>query len=246
MRSYFFRHVVNVAAPAAALVMLTGLARLAAAVFLFFALFNWMHDAMHASLGLSRRANRVLLSVLAASIGVSGEASRYFHLLHHGRPFSSEDLEGRGVDWPWTRLVLHAPLAYLSLPWLGWSRAPKRGRRVQLVEWIAVAAWFAICACFAPLRVYLAVLLPAQLTIPLWGAKLPHRPPRWMLAVARTLLFTKSPLAIGFALHEEHHARAKIASFALADLELRTLHADTSAARLRSAPLGVSGVVESL
>jgi fatty acid desaturase len=217
------QHLANVAAPLAALAISTSMpARVLASIFLFFALFNWMHDVMHGTLGLSRRANRWLLSALAATIGVSAEATRFFHFRHHARPFASDDLEGRDVDVPWPRAIVRAPFSYLGLPWFAWRLAPKHGRRAQWIEWLLVAIAIAVAARHDASRVYAAVVLAAQLTIPLWGAKLPHRPPRWLLAVARALLFTNSPMVIGLVLHEEHHARPRLSSFALAEVRRQT------------------------
>jgi hypothetical protein len=53
---------------------------------------------------------------------------------------------------------------------------------------------------------YVAVAFALQLTAPLWAGRLPHLPPAWLIRLARRLVWTRSPLALSMAFHEQHHA----------------------------------------
>lgn len=236
-RSILSLHAANVLLPAFLLVVVDGaLFQVPLAIGLFFALFTLMHDAMHGALGLSRRANDWVLSVAGVLVGASGHTTRWFHLRHHARPLAEDDLEGRGATLPLALALVEAPRAYLTLAWRGWRRFRPEERRLAIAEWFMVLAFVAVAAWCPAMRLYLAVVVLAQLTIPLWASRVPHHPPAVLMALAQKLVWTRSPLVLGLVFHAAHHRRPRIGTYHWPAREFEELaQEDLSAVCLRSA-----------
>ncbi len=182
--SVLLLHVANTVLPALALFILDHpLAQLATAVLLFFGLFTLMHDAMHGALGLRRHINEWVIGVSGVLVGVSGHTTRWFHLRHHAHPLEEDDVEGRGAVLSLRDALLEAPSAWLSLPFMGWRRAPARIHGVAAAEWLGVGVFGALSLAVPALRMYLGAVLAAQLTIPLWASRVPHRPPPLLMGL---------------------------------------------------------------
>ena len=208
------QHLLNVFLPALVLTASHAIAvQLLAAILLFFGVFSLVHDAMHGALRLPREWNELLLGLSAAAIGVSGHAARWFHLRHHADPLGPADVEAPPLERSWARVLLGSPMQYLALPVLGWRRAPRHTRRLQLLEWLAVVSVAAVLACSPAGRVYLAIVALAQLTIPIWGGRLPHQPNARLFALLRPLVWTRSPLVLGYVFHLPHHERPRLSLY---------------------------------
>lgn len=93
------------------------------------------HDLVHGTLGLSPRANDVLLALVELLGLRSGHAYRASHLFHHRRFPDPEDLEGAPARMTWLRALLEGPV-YL---WRLGSWAWKHGRRRERV-WLGMEA----------------------------------------------------------------------------------------------------------
>jgi hypothetical protein len=80
-----------------------------------FAAFVQMHDAIHGSLGRSKRANDVVLFMSGLLLLKSGHALRATHLRHHGKCLGEDDPEGgagggaAGADVDADRDVVRVP-----------------------------------------------------------------------------------------------------------------------------------------
>lgn len=68
--------------------------------------FVQMHDALHESLGLSRRAHGILLALSAQILLKSGHALKATHLRHHGKCLGGDDPEGAPAHWSLPRYLL--------------------------------------------------------------------------------------------------------------------------------------------
>lgn len=181
---------------------------LASAIF-FLGAFALFHDAAHANLGLKRNVNELLLALSGAVMGISGLAGRRAHLFHHAHPGREDDMEGRDIDAPLARALLRAPLTWFVL--VGSSWRPRR----QALEWLLAAAVVFALSRFENGRIYLAVIAFAQLTMPLWAARLSHRPPEFLARIARPFADAGVSLAVLFLTHDAHHARPWIPTFEL-------------------------------
>lgn len=194
------------------------IARAISGALLFLSLFSLVHDAMHRSLGLSSRANELVLSIGAVLIGVSGTAVRATHFVHHARPGAPDDIEGKTLRLSLWRAVLVSPFAYFELMIRAGRHVRPRARRRQWMEWgcCVVALSVAMSWGGAP-RTYALVVCFAQLTIQVWASHLPHHPPALVLSLGRALAWTRIPLVSAFVFHDLHHRRADLSSFELFD-----------------------------
>jgi fatty acid desaturase len=178
----------------------------AAAMLTFFPAFSLAHDLVHGTLGLGARGRRWALAAVAQLFLVSGHAMRAVHLRHHARPFADDDLESGGGGQRLGTTLRALPGLFLAMRWkpFGWSRA--RERRWQVGENIGNLAIAAAAALALPaLGPYVLVALALQFLAPVWAGYLPHRGPAWLAALARRLLFVRSPALVNLAFHELHH-----------------------------------------
>ena len=180
-----------------------------ASVALFFASFALMHDVAHGALGLPRRANEIALAAAGALMLMSGHALRLMHLRHHARPLADGDLEGAPARLSLGRAARCAPIAAIELRVGAFRAAKARGRAWQAAETLLNAACLAwLLASGRPaLLAWAASAVALQLSMSVWAAHIPHNAPAWLLGAARSLAFTRSPVALSLAFHELHHRR---------------------------------------
>jgi fatty acid desaturase len=74
-----------------------------------FAAFVQAHDAIHASLRLSKRANDWVLALSALLLLKSGHALRATHLRHHGKCLGEDDPGAAPANWPLWRALVRGP-----------------------------------------------------------------------------------------------------------------------------------------
>jgi fatty acid desaturase len=186
---------------------------LAAAAALFVAAFAFNHDLMHGALGLPRRVNEALLSVVALVMGNSGHGMRMLHLRHHARPLAADDIEGLGATLsPWRALMLGATNAARYR--LEGCAAAGRTAKLENAAALALTA-AALLSRTAAGAAWAVMNVGMTLTMALWASHLPHRPPRWLVRLARRLAWTRSAAVLSFAFHAEHHAHPKVPCGAL-------------------------------
>jgi len=53
-------------------------------------------------------------------------------------------------------------------------------------------------------------MLALQLTMNAWASHVPHRAPRWLLAIAARFAWTHSPVVLSLVYHMEHHAHPRV------------------------------------
>ncbi|HEY3818088.1 MAG TPA: fatty acid desaturase [Polyangiaceae bacterium] len=182
-----------------------------------FAAFVQMHDAIHASLGLSKRANDVVLFLSGLLLLKSGHALRATHLRHHGRCLGEDDPEGAPAHWPLWRALLAGPFHILTLRLEALRIAP-RTRAVQLAETLATAAVLAGAVALYRMTgaaaglLYWGVAAAISGTMPIWAAYLPHRlaAQHPVVRTAGRLAQVWTPIVTSFAFHHPHHAHPKV------------------------------------
>ncbi len=181
---------------------------LACATF-FLGAFALFHDVAHANLRLHRDVNELLLALSGAAMGISGVAGRRAHLFHHAHPGREDDMEGRDIDSPLGKALLRAPQTWFALV------ARRSNARRESMEWLLAAVVALALSSFETGRIYLAVVVLAQLTMPLWAARLSHRPPRLLARIAQPFAEAGVSLAVLFLTHHAHHERPWVPTFDL-------------------------------
>lgn len=194
------------------------------AAFLFFAAFALMHDCTHRALHLPKILNELALSASAFLMLMSGQALRRTHLLHHARPLSQDDIEGAPARMPLARVLLLSPYFALQLRAAAFRADKGQGQARQCIEFIIniIVLILALALGNQALRISIALIIALQLSMALWAAYIPHNAPPWMSSAAALLSFSRSPIALSLAFHQEHHAHPNIPCGRLHTLQSKT------------------------
>ena len=179
--------------------------------------FVQMHDAIHRSLGLSKRGHDRLLFASGLLLLKSGHGLQVTHLRHHGRCLKQDDPEGVCATWPFYRVLLEGPLHILWMRFYSIKTAPNL-RTFQILETLAtvflVSTAVVLYVFFGSFIgiVYWAVAALLSATIPLWAAYLPHRlaPEHPAVKIGGKVAQIYTPVISSFAFHHLHHAFPKI------------------------------------
>lgn len=137
------------------------------------------HDLVHGSLGLKRRPNDLLLSVIEAISLRSGHAYQAAHLNHHARFPHDGDIEAEAARMSLMRALFEGIIFQFRI--YAWALENPRGRRNWIVaEGIAVAAIVLVAVAILPWTiipcVYVGLMIAGSWTIPLITSYLPHDP----------------------------------------------------------------------
>lgn len=179
--------------------------------------FVQMHDAIHHSLGLSRRLHDLIISVSGLLLLKSGHGLQVTHLRHHGRCLKHDDPEGVCATWPFRRVLLEGPLHLFTMRFYAFRRAPHT-RRFQVAETaftvglLVSAIALYVFAGSAVGLVYWAVAAGLSATLPVWAAYVPHRlaPEHPAVRSAGRLAQIWTPVVSSFAYHHLHHAFPRV------------------------------------
>ena len=178
--------------------------------------FVQMHDAIHYSLGLSRRGHNIVLFISGLLLLKSGHGLQVTHLRHHGKCLKHDDPEGVCATWPFYRVLIEGPLHLFWMRFYSLKTAPNL-RTLQILETVAtigliVAAVgaYTIYGSLAGL-VYWAVAVLMSATIPIWAAYVPHRlaPEHPSVRIGGKIAQIWTPVISSFAYHHLHHAFPK-------------------------------------
>jgi fatty acid desaturase len=181
------------------------------------AAFIQMHDAIHRSLGLSKRAHDLIILASGLLLLKNGHGLQVTHLRHHGRCLQDDDPEGVCATWPFYRVLFEGPLHIFTMRFYAFRRA-SHTKRFQVIETVAtVCMLLTAIALFVVFRspvglVYWAVAASLSATIPIWAAYLPHRLAPEHPAVRSAGRFAQmwTPVVSSFAFHHLHHAFPKV------------------------------------
>jgi fatty acid desaturase len=181
------------------------------------AAFIQMHDAIHRSLNISRRAHDFILLASGLLLLKNGHGLQVTHLRHHGRCLKDDDPEGVCATWPFYRVMLEGPFHIFNMRFYALRRA-SHTMHFQLLETAAtvsllilVVAIYFFSGSYVGL-VYWAVAASLSATIPIWAAYLPHRlaPEHPAVRSAGRIAQIWTPVISSFAYHHLHHAQPKI------------------------------------
>jgi beta-carotene hydroxylase len=193
------------------------------------AAFVQMHDAIHRSLNISKRAHDLVLLTSGLMLLKNGHGLQVTHLRHHGRCLKDDDPEGVCATWPFYRVMLEGPFHIFTMRFFALRRA-SHTMRLQVIETVAtvcllimVIVLFVFGGSSVGL-VYWAVAASLSATIPIWAAYLPHRlaPEHPAVRSAGKIAQIWTPVISSFAYHHLHHAHPKIPTALLSVAARRT------------------------
>lgn len=179
--------------------------------------FVQMHDAIHHSLGLSKRANSLVLTISGLLLLKSGHALKVTHLRHHGRCLSDQDPEGAPARWTLKEVFLRGPYHIFALRIAALRMSPNT-RNIQLVEaamtlvlLIGFVLLYTLTGSWTGL-LYWAVAFALSSLMPLWASYIPHhlahQNPVRLASVKTAGLWT--PIVTSFAFHHLHHTYPQV------------------------------------
>lgn len=191
--------------------------------------FVQMHDAIHRSLGLSKKGHDLVLFLSGLLMLKSGHALQITHLRHHGRCLKHDDPEGVCATWPFYRVLFEGPLHIFTMRFYAF-RTGTNTRRFQAVETfatlgllLAAVALYVFWGSWVGL-VYWAVAAVLSATIPVWAAYIPHRlaPENPVVRFSGRIAQIWTPVISSFAFHHLHHAFPRVPTALLPVLSQRT------------------------
>jgi fatty acid desaturase len=179
--------------------------------------FVQMHDSIHRSLGISKRAHEIVLSLSGLLLLKSGHGLQVTHLRHHGRCLKDDDPEGACAMWPFYRVLFEGPLHIFSMRFYSLRRATHT-RRFQILETIATVALLVLAGALYYAAgsyvglVYWLIAASLSATLPVWAAYMPHRlaPEHPAVRSAARLAQIWTPIVTSFSYHHLHHAFPKV------------------------------------
>jgi beta-carotene hydroxylase len=135
------------------------------------------HDLVHRNLGLRRRTNDVLLSVIEAMALRSGHAYQAAHLHHHARFPHDDDIEADAARMSLPRALLEGVVFQIRI--YLWALRNTKGKRAWIVaEGIAVLALVSGAIAVLPYTllpmVYVVLMIAGSWVIPIVTSYLPH------------------------------------------------------------------------
>jgi beta-carotene hydroxylase len=168
------------------------------------------HDLVHGTLGLPRRWNDFILSLIEMLSLRSGTAYRLSHLNHHRHLLDDDDVEGATAHSSLFKAIVSGPTVQLRLWLWAWQKCkPMRAR--LLVEGIGIVLLFMMAVTTyrvspGPL-VYVALVIGGSWLFPLITVYIPHDA-RGHEPLSQTRLFRGrlvQLIAFEHLYHLEHH-----------------------------------------
>lgn len=179
--------------------------------------FVQMHDSIHSSLGFSKKANDIVLTLSALLLLKSGHGLMVTHLRHHGQCLTDNDPEGEPARWKLRQVFINGPWHIFALRFASLKMAPGT-KGIQLLETaltvVILAGFvthFVLTGSLASL-VFWGVAIVMSSLMPLWASYIPHhvtsRNKTRLAAVKVAAAFT--PVVSSFAFHHLHHTYPKV------------------------------------
>jgi fatty acid desaturase len=181
------------------------------------AAFVQLHDTIHGSLGLSKKANNFLLTASGLLLLKSGKANQVTHLRHHGMNLGKNDPEGQPANWKFWKVIFHGPYHVLSMRWESMKIAPRTRKRqlwetgltvlilvVILLSYFVFDSWIGM--------VFWGAAFVMSSTMPIWATYIPHHlaPANPLRLVSMRLVRFWTPVITSFAFHHLHHDHPKV------------------------------------
>jgi beta-carotene hydroxylase len=168
------------------------------------------HDLVHGNLGLRRRTNDFLLTLIEMLALRSGHAYRLAHLHHHFCYPNDDDIEGAASKMSFIRTILEG-VVFQPRIWCWAVRRSKRERRIIIMEGIGcitLVVLSILLSVWTPVFVvYVVLMIMGSWIIPLVTSYVPHDP-HGENVLLQTRLFrgtVASLIAIEHLYHLEHH-----------------------------------------
>ena len=150
----------------------------AGASFMFFlCALRLNHEAIHANLGLARRADHLILHGLSFLMGASNHAVAHGHMVHHRHTMGPEDFEGKCGYMSLGEVLSYGPRFTWDLNRHAWKSGKPALRRRIAIDWVLNIAMIALAfgsgAGF--LMLHVAAMAVAQCLTALFAVWITHQ-----------------------------------------------------------------------
>lgn len=182
------------------------------------------HGAQHYTIGISRRGQDVLLSILSVLMVCSLHALQATHMHHHRHALEDSDLESSTARMSWWRAILSGPWFILALNWKGYRLAKPRKRTWIRAELLALAAYLPVVFGGAPagLQLFVACMIAGECLTGFFAVWTVHHDcdPESQLARTQRGVW-KTALTYQMFYHVEHHLFPAVPTARLPELAAR-------------------------
>jgi beta-carotene hydroxylase len=168
------------------------------------------HDLVHGSLGLPRRTNSVLLSIIELLAMRSGHAYRLAHLHHHARFPHDDDVEGRAAEMSFMGALAEG-IIFVPKIWLWAMVKSTRDRSWVVAEGtgclLAILSAIGLTPVTPVFFVYVVLMIMGSWFIPLVTSYIPHATTGLgpLQQTRRFRGWVASLVALEHLYHLEHH-----------------------------------------
>ena len=179
------------------------------------------HEAIHGNLGLSRKADNMVMHALSALMGGSNHAFAHGHLQHHRHAMGPEDHEGRCGHMSFAEVLFYGPRFPLDVVRAAWnSGRPGLRRRIRIdlgLNLVVVAVCLTSGQVF--LLAHLAAMIVAQSMTAFFAVWITHQGAEGVAARSQRGILAR--LAYLMFYHREHHLFPKVPVSRLPELAQR-------------------------
>lgn len=170
------------------------------------------HEAIHNNLGLSRRADSLVMHVLSALMLGSNHAEAWCHMRHHKHAMGPEDHEGKCGHMTALEVLCYGPRFPIDINLTAWRGGGPRWQGLILRDWLWCGGFVALAVTLgAPfLLLHVAAMICAQSLAAFFAVWVTHQGLAGSTLAARS---QRGPLARAAYLmfyHREHHLFPKV------------------------------------
>lgn len=178
------------------------------------------HEAIHGNLGLSRKADNMVMHALSAVMLGSNHADAFCHLRHHKDPMGPEDHEAHCVHMSALQVLRYGPKFPVDLNRACWTGGSSRWRRLMVIDWMCVAVFVTVCLTFGPrfLLLHLAAMATAQCLTAFFAVWITHQGTEHAGLAGRSQRGPLARVAYLMFYHREHHLFPRVPVSRLPDL----------------------------
>lgn len=181
------------------------------------------HEAIHGNLGLSRRADKIILHVLSGAMGASNSAVAHGHLVHHKHAMGPDDFEGKCGEMSLLGVLAYGPKFQIDITRHAWKASGREMRRRIALDWGLNAGMVALALMsgWQVLLLHVAAMVVAQCLTAFFCVWITHHGATEHGLAARSQRGIGARLAYLMFYHREHHLFPKVPVHRLPEMARR-------------------------
>ena len=194
-----------------------------AASFMFFLCgLRLNHEAIHNNLGLTRKADFLVLHGLSFLMGASNHAVCHGHLIHHKHAMGPEDFEGKCGDMSALQVLAYGPRFPVDVNRAAWAGSTPKARRRILIDWALNGVMLTLGLMFGGVfLLHVIAITIAQCLTAFFAVWVTHHGATEAGIIARSQRGILARAAYLMFYHREHHLFPKVPVHRLPEMARR-------------------------